>query len=257
MLSRILLFTLLASYGALAQDDEVVSTVLPRSVPVLKDRTFQWRNAFNESMRFVLIEHAFRVAMQPQTRARLGGKFFADYADSVKAVKGWGDGDNWFINYVAHPMQGAMTSFIQIQNDPQGRTLEFANHPMYWKSRLKALAWNTAYSTQFEIGPISESSLGNVGQRKGTSGYVDFVITPVGGFAVTLAEDVLDKYIVSRWEARTDSLKMRGFYRVALNPCRSFANVLRGKSPWHRDTRGLVYGRSSGLPNSAQSVNQN
>lgn len=32
---------------------------------------------------------------------------------------------------------------------------------------------------------------------------------------------------------------MRGFYRVALNPCRAFANVLRGKTPWHRDTRPL------------------
>ena len=256
MLSRILLFTLL-TFSAMAQDGDVVTNVLPSTRPVLEDRTFQWRNAFNESMRFTLIEHAFRLTMQPQTRSRLGGKFFKDYADSVKAVGGWGDGDNWFINYVAHPMQGAMTSFIQVQNDPQGRTLEFGNGRQYWKSRLKALAWNTAYSTQFEIGPISESSLGNVGQRKGTSGYVDFVITPVGGFAVTLAEDALDKYLVTKWESRTDSLKMRGLYRVAFNPCRAFANVLRGKSPWHRDTRGLEYGRSSGLPKNAASPVQN
>jgi hypothetical protein len=177
--------------------------------------------------------------MQAKTRKRLGGPFFSDYADSVKALGGWGDGDNWFINYVAHPMQGAASGYIQVQNDEQGRSVEFSNSQEYWRSRLKALAWNAAYSTQFELGPISESSIGNVGQRKGMSGYVDLVMTPAGGFGVMIAEDVLDRFLVQKWESRTDNLRVRGFYRVALNPCRAFANVLRGRSPWFRDTRPL------------------
>ncbi|HYO81904.1 MAG TPA: hypothetical protein VES20_10910 [Bryobacteraceae bacterium] len=223
-------------------DQDVVTPVLPiRSAPLLQDRTFDWKPALNQSMRFLLIEHGFRLAFQPQTRSRLRGPFLSDYAESVKALGGWSDGDNWFLNYVAHPMQGAMTGYIQVQNDYKGRMLEFSNSGEYWRSRLKALAWNTAYSTQFEIGLLSESSIGNVGQRKGTSGYVDFVMTPAGGFAVMVAEDALDKYLVKKWEGRTGSLITRGVYRVALNPCRTFANVLRGKTPWHRDTRPLDY----------------
>lgn len=157
--------------------------------------------------------------------------------ESVKATEGWGDGDNPFINYVGHPMQGAMSGYIQVQNDSRGKREEFGRAGTYWRSRLKALAWNFAYSEQFELGLISESSLGNVGQRKGTSGYSDHVVTPAGGLVVMVAEDVLDRFLVRKLESKTDSGRMKAFYRTTLNPCRSFANVLRGKKPWHRDTR--------------------
>ena len=222
-----------------AQD--AITSVLPLSNPVTQDTTFEWKPALSQSMRFLFVEHGFRLVMQPKTRQRLGGPFVSDYIESVKTLSGWGDGDIWFINYVGHPMQGAMSGYIQVQNDPEGRHLEFSNDKRYWRSRLKALAWNAAYSTQFEVGPISESSIGNVGQRKGTSGYVDLVMTPTGGFAVMLAEDALDRFLVKKWEARTNSLRMRGFYRVVFNPSRAFANVLRGKSPWFRDARPLRF----------------
>src|SRR5215203_3072545 len=220
-------------------EQDAITPVLPLSNPVTQDTTFEWKPALSQSMRFLFVEHGFRLVMQPKTRQRLGGPFVSDYIESVKTLSGWGDGDIWFINYVGHPMQGAMSGYIQVQNDPEGRHLEFSNDKRYWRSRLKALAWNAAYSTQFEVGPISESSIGNVGQRKGTSGYVDLVMTPTGGFAVMLAEDALDRFLVKRWESRTNSLQMRGVYRVAFNPCRAFANVLRGKSPWFRDARPL------------------
>ena len=240
-IKQILFGLVLAFVAPMKGDNEpgAIAPILPLANPVLRDETFDWKPALSQSMRFLLMEHGFRLAMQPKTRQRLGGPFFSDYADSVKALGGWGDGDNLFINYVGHPMQGAMSGYIQIQNDKRGKTLEFSNSKEYWQSRLKALAWNAAYSTQFELGPISESSIGNVGQRKGMSGYVDLVTTPTGGFALLITEDALDRYIVRKWESRTDNVKMRGFYRVALNPCRAFANVLRGKSPWFRDTRAL------------------
>ena len=224
-----------------AQDaNTVAKPILPATAPLPStDETFDWNPALTQSMRFLLMEHGFRLAFQPGTRRRLGGPFFRDYVDSVKATHGWGDSDNIFLNYVAHPMQGAMVGYIQVQNDPNARKLEFGRSREYWNSRLKALAWSTAYSTQFELGPISEASIGNVGQRKGTSGYVDLIITPTGGFAVMLAEDALDRFIVRKWEARTRSVPMRTFYRIAFNPCRAFANVLRGKGPWHRDNRPL------------------
>jgi hypothetical protein len=208
--------------------------------PPALEEEFQWRSAFNESMRFTLVQHALRIGFQQRTRDRLGGPFFRDYAASLKSLQGWGDQDPWFINYVGHPMQGAISGYIQVQNDPAARHVEFGPTKEYWQSRLKALAWNTAYSTQFEIGPVSESSIGNVGQRKGTSGYVDLVITPTGGFAWQIAEDWLDKRFIQRWEDGTHSVAKRTFFRIALNPGRAIANMLRGKGPWYREGRALV-----------------
>lgn len=225
----------------IAQSSEsLVSPILPMQDQPVLDKTFQWRPAFNESMRFVLVQHGLRLAFQPFTRKRLGGPFFRDYADSLKSLSGWGDGDPWFINYVGHPLQGAVTGYVEVQNDPATRDVEFGATKEYWHSRLKALAWNTAYSTQFEIGPISESSIGNVGQRKGSSGYVDLVMTPTGGFAWQITEDWLDKRFVQRWEDGTYSVAKRTFYRIALNPGRAIANMLRGKGPWHREGRALL-----------------
>jgi hypothetical protein len=203
-------------------------------------------------MRFTLLQHGLRLAFQPRTRKRLGGPFFRDYAESVASLKGWGDDDPWFINYVGHPLQGTISGYIQVQNDPQARLVEFGGTKEYWRSRLKALAWNTAYSTQFEIGPISESSIGNVGQRKGTSGYVDLVMTPAGGFVWMIAEDWLDKRFVRRWEDGTSSVAKRTFIRIALNPGRSIANMLRGKGPWHRDGRALLPPKELGGGTSAK-----
>ena len=87
------------------------------------------------------------------------------------------------------------------------------------------------------LGLISEASLGNVGQRPGTMGYVDLVITPVGGFGFIILEDILDKYWIRKLEARTSSRNTRGFYRIALNPMRSLANFFRLHHLCDRDSR--------------------
>ena len=118
--------------------------------------------------------------LQPKTRAEMGGPFFKDWRDSIRGVRGWGDGDSVFTNYVAHPMEGAVSGYIQIHNDPRGRKLEISNTPQYWNSRLRAMGFAALYSTNFEIGVLSEATIGNVGKKPGTSGWVDFVVTPTG-----------------------------------------------------------------------------
>ena len=117
--------------------------------------------------------------------------------------------------------------------------MEFSSSRTYWNSRLRALGWSTLYSTQFELGPVSEATIGNVGMKKGTSGYVDLVITPTGGLGMIVLEDVLDKYLLKNMEQRMDSVAKRRFYRILFNPQRSLANLLRGKVPWHRDSRPI------------------
>jgi len=199
---------------------------------------FDWGGASQQSFLFLTVQHGLRIT-QKKTRQEFGGAFFGDWARSVRGVGGWNDGDSIFTNYIAHPMQGGVSGFIQIQNDPRGRNLELGKDRAYWNSRLRALGWAAIYSTQFELGPYSESAIGNVGKKKGTGGLVDLVVTPTGGLGAIVAEDWLDRFVVRKLEERAGSRGKARFYRVVFNPQRGFANLLRGKVPWHRDTRPL------------------
>lgn len=206
------------------------------SVPAIieipqKKEGFRWKAALRQSLWFLSTEHGFRL-LQKKTRREFAGLFFGDYITSVKGLGGWGDGDSTFTNYVAHPMQGAAAGYIYIQNDPRGRQQEFGRSKEYWHSRLKAAGWAAMYSTQFELGPISEASIGNVGKKKGTMTFVDLVVTPVGGLGMMVAEDALQRFLLRRLESKTSSAKKQAVFRVLLNPTHSFAGLLRGRLPW-------------------------
>ena len=225
------------------------STVVEvRAVTATKDtraNSFKWRSALEQVVSFLMIEHAYRVAKEPTTRKELAGPFFTDYVESVKGLGGWGDGDEFYVNYIGHPMEGAVSGFIEVQNDPRGSKMRFGSEG-YWKNRLRAVAFTTVYSTQFEIGPISEASIGNVGGDRrielpnGGQGFVDLVITPTLGTGWLVGEDILDRYVIEKLERKTSNRFLQMMFR-GLNPARSFSNMLRGKVPWHRDTRGGVW----------------
>lgn len=194
---------------------------------------FHWSRAVRESMLFLAVQHGYALT-QPKTRRDLHGPFFKDYFSSVKSLHGWDDGGRFFTNYVAHPMQGSLMGFVQIQNDPAGSRQRFGRSRAYWRSRLKALAWSAAWSTQFEIGPLSQASIGNVGLH-GKQTYEDLIVTPTVGTGLLVVEDFLDLHVVERIERATDNRALRIAARMILNPTRSAANVLRFKKPWHRD----------------------
>jgi hypothetical protein len=198
---------------------------------------FKWRAAMVQSGTFLGIQHGFRLATEPGTRAELRGPFVKDYFRSIKGVRGWKDGDNTFTNYVGHPMMGAVSGWIFLQNDSRGIGREFGRDSGYWTSRMRAMAWSTAYSAVFEFGPVSEASLGNVGKNGKGAGLVDMVITPVMGTGVVVLEDVLDRFVISAVERRTKNRLVILLTRSILNPDRSFANMMRRKNPWHRDRR--------------------
>ena len=161
---------------------------------------------------------------------------------------GWNDGDpNWF-GYVGHPIQGALTGFIEIQNDPQGEKLEFSKTKAYWWSRFKAGLWNAAYSTQWNLGPLSEVTVEKYGTKTRAPwnydgsypcskhcltgvGQIDIVMTPLAGTGWLIGEDFLDKELVRRVEGATQNRLLIDTVRVALNPIRGGANVLHGKQP--------------------------
>lgn len=190
-----------------------------------------------DSTRFLLFQQAFRLATESDTRAGLSGPFFRGYKDAVLNVHGWDDGDPFFVNYIDHPMEGSVAGFLEIAHDPRYRREEIGKSSAYWKSRFRAMAFAAAFSLQFEVGPLSEASIGNIQKDSRKTGVVDWVITPVVGMGWMIGEDAIDKYIVRRFETRTDSHLKRILLRGILNPSRSFANMMQGKVPWHREAR--------------------
>ncbi len=198
-------------------------------------RGFDYTGAIKQSLLFLGVQHGYAVLGQAKTRRALKhGPFFKDYIDSVKSLHGWDDGGRFFTNYIAHPMQGALTGHVYVQNSPQALREQFSMSTKYWKTRMKAMLWTAAWSTQFEIGPVSQASIGNVG-LKGKQTYEDIVVTPTAGMAMLIAEDALDRYAVEYIERRTSNRYIKIFARMLLNPTRNFSNLLRFREPWYRD----------------------
>jgi hypothetical protein len=231
------------------------------AAPVLPEKQgFHWHRALTESFTFLVIEQAYVVHTDFNWVVSENGvpfnHFWRDYKQSLSewVHSGWNDGDpNWF-GYIGHPIQGALTGFIQIQNDPQGEKLEFSRTKAYWWSRFKAALWNTAYSTQWNLGPLSEVTAEKYGTKTRPPwnyngsypcsrhcvtgvGQIDIVMTPLGGAGWLIGEDFLDSKVVRRVEGATQNRFLIDSARCALNPIRGAANILHGKHPWYRASR--------------------
>ncbi len=198
-----------------------------------------WRGLFLQSFEFLLIEHGFRYATEEGTR-HPHRSFFRGYATSLQNLHGWADGDSFATNYVGHSMQGAVSGFLFVQNDGDSSGAVFGRNRQYWKNRLRAAGWALAYSEQFEIGPLSEASIGNVQASFPQQGLVDQVVTPAIGFAWMITEDAIDRSIIRSIESHTGNRYVRILARGALNPGRSLANMVGGRIPWYRDNRGAL-----------------
>jgi hypothetical protein len=212
----------------------------PLAPPAKAENAVDWKGVLNQSLFFSGIQHGFRLATEPGTRAGMKGAFWRGYVDSVGNMHGWGDGDVFYVNYVGHPIQGAVSGYIYLQNDPEARLLRAGRDPRYWRSRMKAMGYSFAYSSFFELGPISEASIGKIQSRRPQQGFVDHVVTPIIGTGWLIAEDFLDEKIVLPFERRFQNNWARMMVRSWLNPSRSFTNALRFKSPWYRDNRGGI-----------------
>ncbi len=196
--------------------------------------------AFGDSFKLLLIEHAWRIGLQEKTRAELGGKFWVDYHRSVRMPRQWGDTDAGWVNYLGHPIHGAAAGYIWLDHDPSAPG-EFSLTRRYWTSRSRAMGFSAVYSLQFEIGPLSEASIGNVGMRPETTGWVDHVITPIGAFGLIVVEDALDRYVVKWTEEQVPNQFLRMLIRMAANPGRTLSNSASGRPPWARDGRPIAW----------------
>jgi hypothetical protein len=245
-----------------AAADDPGSDAISTTSPALENEHFHWRRALTESFTFLVIEQAYVVHSDFGWVVSENGvpfnHYWRDYMQSLSewTHSGWNDGDpNWY-GYVGHPIQGALTGFIQIQNDPRSQKLVFSKTKAYWWSRFKAALWNAAYSTQWNLGPVSEVTVEKYGTKdrapwnyNGTYpcshhcltgvGQIDVVMTPLGGTGWLIGEDFLDKEIVQRVEGATQSRFLIDTTRTALNPVRAGANMLHGKHPWYRASRDV------------------
>jgi hypothetical protein len=167
-------------------------------------------------------------------------------------MSNWGDGDDFVVNDVGHPLEGAVFARSFLINSPRSQ-VAIGKNSRYWNSRLKAMAWSAVWSTQLELGPISETSIGNQGgftyvpdcgvllsclnnpkyhkPPTTNTGWTDFVVTPTIGLLWIIGEDTIDKYLVTP-VARNHRILGGRVMRSALEPSRSFAAIFAGKFPW-------------------------
>lgn len=219
-------------------------TTLPPTLPAADasahtdERTNVGGAAF-DSLKLLLMEHAIRLGFQEKTRQALRGPFWSDYRHSVRIPRKWEDTDAWWVNYIGHPIHGAAAGYLLMDHDPHA-PVDIALSRPYWMSRVRAFGWAAGYSLQFEVGPLSEASIGNVGLRPETTGWVDHVVTPVGAFGLIVAEDVLDRYFVQWIERHTKNRVVRATVRLAFSPARILSNSASGRLPWYRAGRPLT-----------------
>jgi hypothetical protein len=203
-----------------------------------------------QSFQFLSIQMSVDLGMDPNERAKLvnaidQGKFWSRYWQTLENFRysHYNDDDTIKTTYLGHPMMGAETEFIWIQNNPRYREIEFSNTKNYWKSRLWAMIPTTICSFEWLLGPISESAMGNQGinyyvdkqihKRTNGTGYVDFIITPVGGLLWAVGEDWLDLHVGKKMRRkRNPGMLLLSAFVI---PVKSGASILRYKPPWYRD----------------------
>ena len=206
-----------------------------------------WVRVVGSSMLFLSMQHSGNLAMDEDAQQHfLNADFWHDYELTLHrySYNRWNDGDPFGVDYVGHPIMGAITNSIYEQNDPKQRALLFENTQRYWMGRLRATAYSALYSAQWKVGPVSESSMGNIGiktyyspklgRNTNETGMVDFFVTPVGGLLWNVGEDYVDKI----WFRRIAHNVRNPFVLLAasvMTPARSGANILRFRAPWYRD----------------------
>ncbi len=235
--------------------DEKLYPMKPVEAKASSSEKTHWKAAFWQSLGFLAFGHGFRLANDDGARYLLIHKpFWHDYwasSDNFHMLR-WGDGDSFIVNYIGHPMEGAVYGDIFLNNDPKGRAARFGKSSNYWYSRLKAMAWATVWEAYFEIGPVlSETAIGNEGgytyypgcgpapcakeikPATNNTGWVDFVITPVVGMGWIIMEDAIEREFVDRLANGSPALKYK-ILRGALAPSHTFANMFAWKLPWFR-----------------------
>lgn len=197
-----------------------------------KKRT-NWHGVLVETTTFLSIQTAWRIATKEETRQALKGPFFKDWARSIR-IRGWDDGDKLLINWVFHPLEGAIWAEIFRHNNEQSRNAVFGWNKDYRNAKFKQFLFAVAGSEMFEFfTPLSEAAVGVYPEGK-VPGAIDHVVTPVMGITWSIGEDAVDHYVARPLLSKSKRIPLKLLVST-LTPTRFFMNVLRLKPPWHRE----------------------
>lgn len=224
-----------------SSSNDVRIQATPQDEASRKTMRFRWLPAIGESLLYTGIMHTFDIVSQAGTRDALNGHWFQQYTQSVAELRGWSDSDHFMAPYVGHPLEGSIFGFIQRQNDPKYRLVQWGDGREYWISMLRSMAWSAVWHTQWKIGPASEASIANV-MLHASPGFICLVDTPTLGFVTMMAEDAADRYLIIGLENRSSNRPLIILARSFLNPGRTFANMMAFRVPWDRETRMGLFG---------------
>jgi len=198
-----------------------------------------WRSLLRDSIVLLLVQQAYRITFEDgNLEALQEGPFFKEWFQSAGTLCCWDDGDNISTNYLFHPLMGSTSSFVFANNHRASQETPIGNNRRYWKVKGAQAIYSFIYSLNFEIGPLSEASIGNVGMKPGQMTYCDFVVTPAIGVLFSIGEDAARLHIIDR--VKRSHLYWGNTLAVLLNPTRAVANVMGGKRPW----RGPAWSQS-------------
>jgi hypothetical protein len=229
----------------------------PRALVVEHHSGIHWGSLISQWWSDIAFEQTERLIMEPKTRDQLGGKFFHEWFSDVAQYRYglWNDGDKFFTSYIGHPLQGAVVESIFWQNDDRVRFSEQDFHnAAYRKALLQAFAFAAVDAVQWKLGPVSEATIGHVGLPAHwwstpyfcnlthaychpRTGLDDLVMNEVGGTAMTIGFQWVDKHFQRPMENRVNSRVLINTMRIFTNPPQSLANFFRFRTPWYRDNR--------------------
>jgi hypothetical protein len=185
-----------------------------------------YKGLLADSFVMATIQHTFRIATEYRTREALKGPFWEDYAHALTIWRGWDDGDTIRVNYLGHPAMGSFSAFIFENNDLVSQSTSFGQ-PGYGRAKWRQFLFANVYSLQFELGPYSEASIGNVDQA-----VIDHIMTPVVGLGWSCVEDYVDAKWISK--LRRNHGKLAKLVATFATPTHSLANIAAFKAPWYR-----------------------
>ncbi len=95
-----------------------------------------WKPLLLQSLHATSWQQTFRLMGEPQSRQRLTQiSMFRNWQENVKALDHWDDQGPPFVNYVAHPLMGAMSGRLLLNNDARGRVVRPGDDG-YWAEPL-------------------------------------------------------------------------------------------------------------------------
>ncbi len=223
--------------------DSSTSAVIRVIQPPPPETKVQWKIAVQESLLYTGVMHTFNLWTEAGTRDALYGPWLNNYLHSVGELRGWSDSDRFMAPYAGHTIEGSVFGYIERQNDPRYKHVQFGDGRTYYMSLLHSMVYSAIWHTQWKIGPISEASIGNV-MLHASPGFITLALTPALGTIDMLAEDAADRYAIMGLENRSTNRPLIILARSFLNPGRSFANIMAFHHPWSRDYRLGLFGEN-------------